>query len=273
MATPTPTNTVPIRPTGGAPSCMNCPVRQLCLPAGLDDEGCASVNRLVERRLHLQRGDALYQMKEPVRDRLFAVRSGAIKSFQLCADGSQRITGFPGEGDMLGLETIGLGEHPGTAGALSDSVVCELSHSRLLAAARLSMPLARQFEVMLSKELARQQNTTLVLSYAHADQKLANFLLSCGWHSARRGGSPTLLQLPMSRQDIGDYLGLTDATVSRLLRQLQRRGCIAVRQRLIDIVNPTLLRAIAEGHETRSLPPPPVSTPDHAGPRQKTAAA
>lgn len=259
MSTPANPRTVILRPAGPPPTCMNCPARQLCLPAGMDDEACASVDRLVDRRQQLQRGDVVYQMNEPVRDKVYAIRAGTIKSFQLFADGVQRIIGFPGVGDLLGLETIGMTEHTGVAIALTDSTLCELSYTRLGAAARQSPVLARQFEAVLSKDLARQQAGTLVLSYSHADQKLANFLLSWAWNSAQRGGSPTSLQLPMTRQDIGDYLGLTDATISRLLRQLQRRGCITVRQRQLDIVDQALLRAIAAGQQPQPMPLPPAT--------------
>jgi CRP/FNR family transcriptional regulator len=271
MATPLlPSRPLGIRATGAAPTCANCPVRQLCLPAGMDEEGVAGIDRLVERRHVLQRGDTLYQMDEPVHDRLYAIRSGTIKSYQLFADGVQRIIGFPADGDLLGLETLGAQQHSGIASALTECTVCELSYSRITAAARQSAALARQFETALSKELARQQSSTLVLSYAHADQKLANFLLAYGWSTARRGGSATTLQLPMSRQDMGDYLGLTDATVSRLLRQLQRRGCLAVHQRQITITDPDMLRAIAAGQQPQPLTPPSGSSQPSG---QKMAAA
>lgn len=256
MVTPISSSPLPIRPASAAPSCLNCPARQQCLPAGTDDEGCAAVDRLVEQRRQLPRGETLYQMKDPVRDRLYVVRSGAIKTYQLCYDGVQRIIGFAGAGDPLGLETIAQAEYTGSAVALSDSVLCELSYTRLAGAARQSPSLARQIEAMFSKELARQQATTLLLSYTHADQKLASFLLASCRDNARRGGSASAPHMPMSRQEIADYLGLTDATIRRLLSQLQRCGCLAMRQRQLEILDPDQLRAIAAGGRSEPLPPP-----------------
>jgi CRP/FNR family transcriptional regulator len=216
-------------------------MRARCLPGSdASDSDCAIVNRLVERRHKLTRGAVLFQSNDPVRERLYAIRGGAVKTTQLAPDGALRVSAFYTEGELLGLDTLDTALHGATASALSDCIVCEISYSALIMAARQSATLARQVEALLGRELARQQDSTRIRSYVHADQKLASFLLA----SAPGGTRP---HLPMSRQDIGDYLGLTDATVSRLLRQLHRRGCITAPQRALDILDPKLLGAIASG--------------------------
>lgn len=204
------------------------------------------VDQLVVRRHVLVRGDHLHQMGEPVRHRLYAIQSGQFKTCQLSPDGWQRITGFHFRGDLLGLDAIGLAHHRNHVIALTDAVVCEVAQQRLTAATRHSRALALRLSQLLSKELARQQAAALLLNYGGADQKLAAFLLQLWWQQGACSPPPYTLELAMSRNDIGSYLGLTDATVTRALRRLQRLGYVQTQQRTLTICHRAGLEAIAQ---------------------------
>lgn len=241
-------NVVPLRSDLRSMSCADCEARQTCLTAGMDDADCARVSRLVLQRHRLLRGHALYQMNEPVRGRLYAIRSGQFKCFQLTPAGDQRITGLPSRGALLGLDAIGTEVHTSAATATTESVLCELSHPRLIEAGRDFPALARRMERMLSKELARQQGLALHLSRQTAEQKIAHFLLELAWPD-----STASVTMPLTRRDTGDYLGLTDATVTRQLLRLHRQCVLRVDRKHVRLVNRRRLEELAAGNPPAQL--------------------
>ncbi|SFL88315.1 helix-turn-helix domain-containing protein [Rugamonas rubra] len=244
---PSPISLAPGAPANAKPSCANCAARRLCLPSHVPLEDYGVFERMVQRRYQLLRGEHLYQMNEPVHDRLYVLRSGHSKTYHLDSDGQQRVTGFQMSGEFLGLDAIGLRQQRGAALALTDCEVCEISHRRLQQAADQSVPVGAWLRTLLSKELSRQQNATQLLRGGRAEQKFAIFLLRLSWCFAERGGMPDSFHLPMTRQEIGDYLGLTAATISRLLLQLKRAACVDACGRDIVVLDHAGLTAFAHG--------------------------
>lgn len=230
--------------TGPPASCLDCGARQRCLPRDLGERDCTLFERLVGQRYQLSRGDHLYRTNDPVRDRLYAIRSGQFKTYQLSLDGQQRITGFQYAGDLLGLEAIDLPRHRHSTLALSETVLCEFTHARLCEAAQGDGALAARLREMLSRQLLREQAINVLLA-RRADQKVAGFLLAlpAGRPGGRRNGE--VLQLAMNRADIGAYLGLADTTVSRVLTRFQRLGYLTLHRRQLTIVDAAALRAVA----------------------------
>ncbi|PHV05550.1 hypothetical protein CSQ96_20565 [Janthinobacterium sp. BJB412] len=241
-------------PVAPQPSCLNCATRQRCLPKDVSADDCADIDRLVVRRLALTRGDHLYQMNDPVRDRLYAIQSGQFKTYHLSAEGEQRITGFQFGGDFLGLDAIGLRQHRNNTVALRDAVLCEFSHPQLVDAARHSDTLARFLRQLLGQQLGQEQAITQLLCHGAAEQKIAGLLLQLSAGQALGHGNGEVLELAMSRSDIGDYLGLAGATVSRVLSLLQRLGYLTLRHRHLTINDAAGLRACASGS-----PPAPLA--------------
>ncbi|WP_170305567.1 helix-turn-helix domain-containing protein [Pseudoduganella ginsengisoli] len=213
----------------------------------MSDSECAGFERLVVRRRLLLRGEILHQMNEPMQDKLYAVHSGQIKCYQVSYAGEQRITALPFGGEILGCDAIGSMVHATSAQANCPSIICEFNYSQLVAAARNFTPLARRMELLLSKALAHQQSVNLMLSLPRAEQKLATFLLQTAWACALRGGDGITFELGLSRRDIADYLGLTDATIARLLQRFIRYGCLAVFRRRFTLLDAIRLRDIARG--------------------------
>lgn len=241
---------VPVAAAAAPPawSCLDCPQRRECVPGGLDDSDCALLDQLVTRRLTLKQGEHLYWMDQPVAHNLYAIRAGHYKLYQMAAPGVQRVAGFLADGELLGLDEIGAQRHRCSAVALTDSVLCEFSYPQLvrLLRARGQLP---QLDRLLSRMLVREQWGTLLVRDGKGSQKMAGFLLA---RVLRHGGQPDL-PLPMTRQDIGDYLGLMPETVSRLLQQFQRAGYISVKLRQLQVLDLPALRRIADGGRPRPL--------------------
>lgn len=146
-------------------------------------------------------------------DLIYIVVSGAVRTTRLLSDGRRQVGSFYYPGDLVGLETGDT--HRFSAEALSESTLLVIKRSALKAFAG-DEEINRAIWEATRRELERAQEHLLVLGRKTACEKVASFLMDL----AEREGADEVA-LPMGRQDMADYLGLTIETVSRMLTQLQ----------------------------------------------------
>lgn len=172
---------------------------------------------LVGTTMTFKRGAEIFGENEPS-DYVYKLLRGSARSYQILSDGRRQIQGFHFAGDIFGLEAGA--EHISAAEALTDVVVLMVRRSAVLNAAIHDGLVARELWTYTSRELdfAREHAMLLIKT---AQERVASFLL----HLADRFNG-NAVDLPMSRQDIADYLGLTIETVSRTLSQFQDKACI-----------------------------------------------
>ena len=166
------------------------------------------------------RNAEIYGENEPA-EYLYKVVSGTVRTYKVLTDGRRQIGAFYLPGDIFGLE-IG-DEHTFSAEAIVDSKVLVIKRSSVIGLAARDTGVARELWTMTASELQRVQDHILLLIKT-AQERVAGFLLEMAGRSAMRDE----VNLPMSRQDIADYLGLTIETVSRTLTQLEHSAAIAV---------------------------------------------
>lgn len=166
------------------------------------------------------RNAEIYGENEPA-EYLYKVISGAVRTYKVLSDGRRQIGGFYLPGDIFGLECGD--EHCFSAEAITECKVLVIKRSSLVSLAARDSEVARQLWTMTAGELERAQDHIMLLIKT-AQERVAGFLLEM----AARGASTAEIDLPMSRQDIADYLGLTIETVSRTLTQLEKTQAIAV---------------------------------------------
>jgi CRP/FNR family nitrogen fixation transcriptional regulator len=167
------------------------------------------------------RSEEIYGEAEPA-DFVSKVLSGAARTTRMLSDGRRQIAGFHFAGDVFGLEA---GEaHSLSAEAITDCGVVLVRRAALDRAADRDCAAARALWAVTARDLRRLQDHMLLLGRKGAMERIAAFLLEM---SERTGDGPGL-DLPMSRTDIADYLGLTIETVSRSLTQLEREGVVAL---------------------------------------------
>ena len=154
-------------------------------------------------------------------DYLYKVVSGAVRTYKILNDGRRQIGAFYLPGDILGLE-VG-DEHAFSAEAVADSKVLVIKRSALMSLAARDSQAANELWNVTSRELQRVQNHVLLLIKS-AEERVASFLIEM----AQRSPSGNEFQLPMSRQDIADYLGITIETVSRTFTNMQVKATIAL---------------------------------------------
>jgi CRP/FNR family transcriptional regulator len=252
MSQPSPTSIDPASTVNALrASCSTCSMHQLCLPMGLGENDMDRLDKIIGRRRKVARDDYLYRMGDAFTN-LYAVRVGHFKTCQINAGGEQQITGFQMTGELLGMDAISTDRHHCNAVALEDSEVCEIPFPRLEELFGTMPTLLRHFHRMMSQEITREQSVMLLLGNMRAEQRFAAFLVNLASRYTTRGYSSTNFQLRMSREDIGNYLGLTIESISRLLSKFKKQGLLKVNNREIELLDLTMLKAMAAGTETCS---------------------
>lgn len=155
-------------------------------------------------------------------DFVYKVISGAIRTIRVLSDGRRQVGAFHLSGEVFGLEVGAL--HRFSAEAVGDCQIAVIRRSHVDRAAGLEAGTACELWTMAAQELARLQDHLLLLSRKSAVERVGAFLIEM----AERSGGIDRLDLPMSRTDIADYLGLTIETVSRTFTQLERDGAISL---------------------------------------------
>jgi CRP-like cAMP-binding protein len=170
--------------------------------------------------LSYPRNAEIFGESEPA-DYLYRVVSGAVRTYKILSDGRRQIGGFYLPGDIFGLEFAD--EHTLSAEAITDARVLVVRRSALNALADHDAAIGRGLCALSARELRRVQGRILLLIKS-AQERVASFLLEM----AERSPVANAVELPMSRQDIADYLGLTIETVSRTLTSLESAAAIDV---------------------------------------------
>jgi CRP/FNR family transcriptional regulator len=227
-------------------TCTDCAMQQLCLPMGLEKADKNLLDKIIRNRHRICRDESLYQIGDPFKN-LYAVRFGHFKTYQINASGKQQITGFQMAGDLLGLDAIGASRYQNEAVALEDSEVCEIPFAGLDTLFGHAPGLLHNFHKMMSQEITREQNVMLLLGTMRAERRFAIFLDNLSSHYMRRGRCANTFQLRMSREDIGNYLGLTNESISRLFLRFKQHGWIKADKREVHLLEPDVLKALASG--------------------------
>jgi CRP/FNR family transcriptional regulator, nitrogen fixation regulation protein len=183
------------------------------------------------------RNSEIYGENEPA-DYLYKIVSGTVRTYKVLVDGRRQIGAFHLPGDIFGFETGN--EHTFSAEAITDCKIIVIKRSAVMALAARDNDVARQMWELTARELQRVQKHSLALIRT-AEERVAGFLLEMADRVANGGA----VELPMSRQDIADYLGLTIETVSRTLKLLEDAAAIEVaRRRRILLRNRSALRRL-----------------------------
>jgi CRP/FNR family nitrogen fixation transcriptional regulator len=176
--------------------------------------------QLMGAAMSFPRNSEIFGENEPA-DYLYKLISGTVRTYKILSDGRRQIGGFYLPGDVFGLE---LGdEHTQSAEAMTDAKVLVIKRNALTGLAGRDASVARELYTLTARELRRVQDR-IVLLIKSAQERVASFLLEM----AERAPCGDSIELPMSRQDIADYLGLTIETVSRTLTALEGVAAIDV---------------------------------------------
>ncbi|MBI1291454.1 helix-turn-helix domain-containing protein [bacterium] len=155
---------------------------------------------------------------------VFEVVEGVVASYSVLADGRRQVHCFFFPGDMLGLTPDAV-YHANTC-SIGKSRVCSIPRAKLMQIAKERPEIAAKLFESATAQLVGMQDHFVLLGRKCAQEKVASFLSALGARYATEGADTVTFRLPMTRSEIGDYLGLTIETVSRTMTKLRIAGAI-----------------------------------------------
>jgi CRP/FNR family transcriptional regulator, anaerobic regulatory protein len=232
--------------------CAQCSLQQLCLPAGIAAGELVRLDEIVRRRRPMERGERLFRFGDSL-SAVYVARDGAFKTVSLSESGDEQVIGFHLPGELIGLDALGTGLHRSEAVALTPANVCEVPFDELANVAAQLPSLQHQLMRVIGQSVGRDHDHMEMLVKRQASERIALFLHGLGERLLHIGQSATDFKLPMSREDIGSFLGLALETVSRGFTRLQDDGVISVLGRRVEVLDSEELNRMAHGGHAPQL--------------------
>jgi CRP/FNR family transcriptional regulator len=215
--------------------CQTCEVRDKAVCAALGDDDLRQLSSIASAVKLDARDTVFFEGDDSTY--LFNVVTGAIRLSKLLPDGRRQITGFLFEGDFLGLAIADVYAY--SAETLTDTTLCRFSRTGLGDMMGRLPKLERELLKLSSNELTQAQDHLMLLGRKTAMERLTTMLLKLAERIGQRDNGGWTLKLPMIREDLADYMGLTTETVSRTLTRLRDQDVIETPDlRLIHIPSP-----------------------------------
>lgn len=219
--------------------CKTCHFDAFCIQNGLHGKG-AGVNReLVKQRIMLKSRGFLYDTRESLRY-FYVVNSGALKAYISERDGRQKIINFYLPGEILGFEAIAEKAYSFSVEAIAETSVCVIPYDYLLQLIAFYPELQKQILYLMSQRIGMGACVT----HYRAEDRFIGFLIEMAKRlHCESDADKVEFNLPITRRDIADYLGLAPETISRLICRLQQEELIFVDNKLIKIPSVNRLRS------------------------------
>jgi len=206
-----------------------------------------ALDSIVKRNRPLKKGEFLFRQGDTFAS-VYAVRSGSLKTFSVTDSGAEQITGFHLPSEFVGLSGMDTELYPVSAMALETTSICEIPFDRLDELSAILPQLRRQMMRIMSREIRDDQQMMMLLSKKTADERIATFLVNLSARFRARGYSPNQFRLAMSRNEIGNYLGLAVETVSRVFTRFQQNELLEAEGKEINLINLIEICALAGGN-------------------------
>ncbi|MDI1267319.1 MAG: helix-turn-helix domain-containing protein [bacterium] len=221
--------------------CTACAVRSLSICGGLDQDDLAEFER-ISRHVQLAPNEALFTAGEAARS-VHNLTAGVARLYKLLPDGRRQVVGFALPGDFLGI--MPSDRYSFSADAIDQVSVCRFSREAFTQFIEQRPHFLLRINEFAARELMLAQEQMVLLGRRTAEEKIAAFLV--GWRDrlAHIGDDRQTIALPMSRQDIADFLGLTIETVSRTLTRFEREKMLIIVTGGVRLLDPVRAAAMA----------------------------
>ena len=223
-------------------SCGECNLNRICIPQGMGPEELDYIASTVKRNRSAQKGDYIYHAGDSYTG-IFAMKSGTAKLVHTDESGNETIIAILLPGELLGFDGISSGKYICSLVALENSSYCELNTNEIES---LSQKVPRLQQILLQRtgDQFNQSIHRISQGQRPADIRLANFLLELTERNEIRGFPGEQIHLSLTRQELGNHLGLALETVSRLLSKFEATQLISVEKRVIRILDKEGLRKL-----------------------------
>ena len=216
------------------------------MPRGLSPKNLSKLDHVVKGSKPIQKGEHIFHIGDTFKS-FYAVRSGSVKVSIINEAGEEQIIGFSFPGEILGFDAVDQQQHSCSAVAMETTTFCSLPYEKIHEICVQIPDLQKQMFRLMSRELSSENKLLLTINKRNAEERIATFLISLSSRFHKLGYSAKEYNLPMSRQEIGNYLGLTIETVSRLFSKFQRNGLVKINKKAIRLENLPALHAMCDG--------------------------
>lgn len=230
--------------------CIDCTSRRNCLHKTLDVDRLEKLPNQYVHKFKIKKGDPIFHSGDDIHS-IYNMKIGFAKVEYALPNGQHQINQFAIPGDLLGLDGIADGKHHLDAYALSDGEVCGISFSQLKNIMKLDSDISSLIERSMSEALNSTQEHIFSLGTHGAEEKLAYFLIDYRNRLSRLSLRTDTLRLPMSREDLRSYLGVTIETLSRSFTYLENNGFIRVKNREIIFIDSTGLERFISAEDLK----------------------
>lgn len=229
---------------GADPPCSACAIRHAAVRSEVGERDFSDLVG-ISTEVKLRRKQILFTEGDPA-ELIYSIRDGAMMIYKLTPDGRRQITGFLFEGDLLGLSSEG--KYACSAEAITKASLYRYPFQKLERLVKRYPAMEHRLLEITRQELVEAQEQMLLLGRKTASERVASFLLKMERQSRDRGRNDTEIFIPMTRQVIGDYLGVSTETVSRTLTEFKREGLVSLAdQHKIRLCDTATLEDIANG--------------------------
>lgn len=216
--------------------CVSCISRANCLHKTLNLEKLEGLPSQYVHKFKIKKGDPIFHCGDDIHS-IYNMKIGFAKVEFTLPNGQHQINQFVMPGDLIGLDGIADGKHHLDAYALSDGEMCGISFSQIKNIMKTDSDFSVIMERCMSEILNRAQEHIFSLGTHSAEEKLAFFLIHYRNRLDKLNMRTDVLRLPMSREDLKSYLGVTTETLSRSFTYLEKSGYINVKNRDISFVD------------------------------------
>ncbi|MCR4282632.1 MAG: helix-turn-helix domain-containing protein [Bauldia sp.] len=221
--------------------CAECRIRAVSVCSVLDNSELSALEDLGQHATFRLR--AILFMEGDRAEAVYNVTAGLVRLFRLLPDGCRQVVGFALPGDFLGLPPDE--HHSFSADAAEPTTACRFARQAFSDFVDNKPRLLRRLHDEATRNLGLAHDQMVLLGRRNAEERVASFLIGIRERWARVHGISATIQLPMGRQDIGDFLGLSIATVSRTLNRLARERLILIVPKGVRVLDLPRLHRIA----------------------------
>ena len=223
-------------------SCTNCTLDEICLPRGLSQQEVENLSIEVKNNMSLQKGEFIYRQGDEF-TMIVAIKSGSAKLVSNDDQGNEHILSVLLPGELIGFEGLFQNKYNCSAIALENLSYCVLPADKFEGLCAKVPSIAREL-LKHSSEAISESQSQIIASKSSAEERVAKFLINLSDRLSMRGYSAVQFNITLTRQEMGDHLGLTLETVSRTLKQFQHDGFLNVQRKFIEIKDLQGLRKI-----------------------------
>jgi CRP/FNR family transcriptional regulator len=223
--------------------CDDCSMNSVCQPVTTAKKSINLSESYLHKRVVCK---VLFQQSDDLTD-IYAVTSGAYKLCQYNGDGEENVIGLRFPGELIGEDALYLQKYNYTAIAVGNSSVCKVSVEQMTSCGKLVPEIQLNFIELLSRQShVRQRNFQAYIGKKSADSLLAAFLLNIIERNVKYTGNDDCIELPISRNEVANFLGLRRETLSRVFSKFQKDQLIQVEGKRIQLLKQEKLSKLAD---------------------------